>query len=317
LRSVRVRRLRPARPVQAPQDRADEGQQPACAGPGAAARTAGSVSAGIVVDGGNVGKRQRSLRAGADAREGHLPGATRQLPRSKLRRRHRHYRLRDQAQGTGAGRLGRLGRTNKHAQPAAGSASTREQQMIAYSDTRRMIGIRRAWSAVVVALCSLVVSAHAFAQASNAIEQVSVTRGASGRTVVKFTLKAPPANPPAGFAIANPPRIALDFPDTSSALPSNQRPVDSPTLRSLNFVQAGNRTRVVFNLNTPQTFETTVEGRDVLVTLADTGAVPADQAASVQRFAEPRPGDVTHALRDGGFRRGSNGEGRVVVELSE
>jgi type IV pilus assembly protein PilQ len=189
--------------------------------------------------------------------------------------------------------------------------------MIAYSDTRRMICIRRAWSAVLVALCSLVVSAQVFAQASNAIEQVSVTRGASGRTVVKFTLKAPPANPPAGFAITNPPRIALDFPDTSSALASNQRPVDSPTLRSLNFVQAGNRTRVVFNLNAPQTFETTVEGRDVLVTLADTGAVPADQAASVQRFAEARPGDVTHALREVDFRRGSNGEGRVVVELSD
>jgi type IV pilus assembly protein PilQ len=189
--------------------------------------------------------------------------------------------------------------------------------MIASSDSRRMIRIGRAWSAALVVFCGLVVSAPAFAQASNAIEQVSVTRGASGRTVVKFTLKAPPANPPAGFAIANPPRIALDFPDTSSALSSNQRPVDSPTLRSLNFVQAGNRTRVVFNLNSPQTFETTVEGRDVLVTLADTGAVPADQAATVQRFAEPRAGEVTHSLREVDFRRGSNGEGRVVVELSD
>ena len=189
--------------------------------------------------------------------------------------------------------------------------------MIAHSDTRRMIRIGRAWSATLVALCGLVFSAQVFAQASNAIEQVSVTRGASGRTVVKFTLKAPPANPPAGFAIANPPRIALDFPDTASALSSNQRPVDSPTLRSLNFVQAGNRTRVVFNLNTPQTFETTVEGRDVLVTLADTGAAPADQAATVQRFAEARPGDTTHALREVDFRRGANGEGRVVVDLSD
>src|SRR5207244_8502006 len=103
------------------------------------------------------------------------------------------------------------------------------------------------------------VSAQVFAQASNAIEQVSVTRGASGRTVVRFTLKAPPANPPAGFAIANPPRIALDFPDTASALASNQRPVDSPTLRSLNFVQSGSRTRVVFNLNTPRSEEHTSE----------------------------------------------------------
>jgi len=180
-----------------------------------------------------------------------------------------------------------------------------------------MIGMGRVWSAAWIALFGLIVSAQALAQATNAIEQVSVTRGASGRTVVKFTLKAPPANPPAGFAIANPPRIALDFPDTTSALSSNQRAVESPTLRSLNFVQAGNRTRVVFNLNAPQTFETTVEGRDVLVTLADTGAAPSDQAATVQRFAEARPGDVTHALRDVDFRRGSNGEGRVVVELSD
>src|SRR5437016_9840578 len=188
--------------------------------------------------------------------------------------------------------------------------------MIASSDSRRMIGMRRVWSAAWIALCGLIVSAQAVAQATNAIEQVSVTRGASGRTVVKFTLKAPPANPPAGFAIANPPRIALDFPDTSSALPSNQRPVDSPTLRSLNFVQAGNRTRVVFNLNTPPTFETTVEGRDVLVTLADTGAAPADQAASVQRFAEPRAGEVTHSLREVDFRRGRNGEGLGVLQLA-
>ena len=30
------------------------------------------------------------------------------------------------------------------------------------------------------------------------------------------------------------------------------------------------------------------------------------------RFAEPKPGDVTHALRDVDFRRGKNGEGRIV-----
>jgi len=155
------------------------------------------------------------------------------------------------------------------------------------------------------------------AQAANSIEQVTVTRGASGRTIVKFTLKEAPANPPAGFAISNPPRIALDFPDTGSALTTNQRAVDSPTLRSMNFVQAGNRTRVVFNLNSPQTFETRVEGKDVLVTLADTGAGVASDQPQVQRFAEARPNDTSHALRDVDFRRGSNGEGRIVVDLSD
>jgi len=37
----------------------------------------------------------------------------------------------------------------------------------------------------------------------------------------------------------------------------------------------------------------------------------------VQRFAETRPGDVQHALRDVDFRRGKNGEGRIVVDLSD
>jgi len=177
-------------------------------------------------------------------------------------------------------------------------------------------GALRGWLAVLAAFCGLALAGNALAQAANAIEQVTVTRGSSGRTIVKFTLKEAPVNPPAGFAIANPPRIALDFTDTSSALSSNQRAVDSPTLRSLSFVQAGNRTRVVFILNSAQTFETRVEGKDVLVSLADSGAVAADQT-QVQRFAEAKPGDASHALRDVDFRRGSNGEGRIVVDLSD
>src|SRR5689334_11248426 len=172
----------------------------------------------------------------------------------------------------------------------------------------------KAWISALAALLAFLTASAAFAQ--NTIEQVSVTRGAAGFTVVRFTLKSPPTNPPAGFAIATPPRIALDFNDTSSALPSNQRAVDDPALRSLQFVQAGNRTRVVFNLNKPQTFDTKVEGNAVVVTLADTGTATAQAAPEqVQRFAEARPtGEQQHALRDVDFRRGRNGEGRIIVD---
>ena len=37
----------------------------------------------------------------------------------------------------------------------------------------------------------------------------------------------------------------------------------------------------------------------------------------MQRFAEPKVGEVQHALRDVDFRRGRNGEGRIVVDLSD
>ena len=157
---------------------------------------------------------------------------------------------------------------------------------------------------------------QALAQTANSIENIAVSKGSSGRTIVRFTLKAPLPNPPAGFAINNPPRIALDFPDTGNGMGRSAQDINDPALRSVNVVQAGNRTRVVFNLNKPQSFETQVEGNTVVVTLNETAAVAAE-APTVSRFAEARPGEAAHVLRDIDFRRGRNGEGRIIVDLSD
>jgi type IV pilus assembly protein PilQ len=176
---------------------------------------------------------------------------------------------------------------------------------------------RRGALAWVLAALALATAGAALAQAGNSIDAIAVSKGSSGRTIVKFTLKSAPANPPAGFAIASPPRIALDFLDTQNGLGAAQRTVDDAALRSLNVIQAGNRTRVVFNLNKPQTFETAVDGNAVLVTLFDQSDQLDAKTQIVQRFAEARPGDVAHALRDVDFRRGRNGEGRIIVDLSD
>jgi type IV pilus assembly protein PilQ len=169
-----------------------------------------------------------------------------------------------------------------------------------------------------IAATILIISAFgtASAQTANSIDAISVSKGSSGRTVVKFTLKAPLANPPAGFSITDPPRIALDFPDTANGLGRTAQDVSDPSLRSLNVVQAGSRTRVVFNLNKPQSYETRLEGNVVYVTLTEQAGTTV-QGPVVSRFAEARPGEVTHALRDVDFRRGRNGEGRIIVDLSD
>jgi type IV pilus assembly protein PilQ len=161
-------------------------------------------------------------------------------------------------------------------------------------------------------------AASTHAQTGNSLDALSVSKASSGRTVVKFTLKAPLPNPPAGFTIANPPRIALDFPDTGNGLGRTVQDVGDPALRSMNVVQAGNRTRVVFNLNKPQSYETQVEGNTVVVTLTDqAGGAATVETPVISRFAEARPGEVAHALRDVDFRRGRNGEGRIIVDLSD
>ena len=182
--------------------------------------------------------------------------------------------------------------------------------------------LRRRWRVWAIMLGAATLAAFGtapvLAQTLNSIDNLSVSKSTSGRTVIKFTLKAPLANPPAGFTIANPPRIALDFLDTGNGLGRSAQDIGDPTLRSVNVVQAGSRTRVVFNLNKPQTFETHVEGNTVLVTLADQGGVAGSpETTVVSRFAEARPGEASHTLRDVDFRRGKNGEGRIIVDLSD
>src|SRR5208283_3917208 len=68
----------------------------------------------------------------------------------------------------------------------------------------------------------------------------------------------------------------------------------------------------------PQTFETHMEGNTVVVTLADqTGIAGNPETTVISRFAEARPGEASHTLRDVDFRRGKNGEGRIIVDLSD
>ncbi|MCC6870112.1 MAG: type IV pilus secretin PilQ [Burkholderiales bacterium] len=174
----------------------------------------------------------------------------------------------------------------------------------------------RGFGALLFAWVTLLFATVAAAQSANSLEGISVSRASSGRVVVRFDLKNPPANPPASFSIVSPPRIALDFLDTANGLGTTTKPVDEAGLRSFNIVQAGNRTRVVFNLNRPQSFDTSVEGNAVIVTLIDQ-PIAQPGSENVQRFAEARPGEVQHAMRDVDFRRGRNGEGRIIVDLSD
>src|SRR3979490_285031 len=101
------------------------------------------------------------------------------------------------------------------------------------------------------------VSIAAHAQ-TNSIEAINVTSESGGKVIVKVTLKEPPTNPPAGFAINNPPRIAFDFPNTSSTLGRASQDVSEGDLRSINVVQAGDRTRLVLNLSRASSYDTQI-----------------------------------------------------------
>jgi len=150
----------------------------------------------------------------------------------------------------------------------------------------------------------------------NSIEAINIVGQQDGNIVVKIMLKQPLANPPAGFKINSPPRIAFDFPNTDNALGKNSQEVGDGVLRNMNIVQAGDRTRVVMNLAKPLGYDAKVDGKAVLITL-QSAATDVAAAPVTSHFAEARPDDMRHTVRDISFRRGPNGEGRVIIDLSD
>jgi type IV pilus assembly protein PilQ len=153
------------------------------------------------------------------------------------------------------------------------------------------------------------------ASTQNSITAMNVSTS-SGTTVIKVELAQPLANSPTGFSINTPPRIAFDFPNTANGLGKSVQDFTEGDLRSANIVQAGSRTRLVINLNQMLGYDTKIDGNSLKITLHGKPAEMA-VASSNTRFAEPRLDMQHHELRDIDFRRGKNGEGRVLVDLSD
>src|SRR5256884_8319651 len=66
----------------------------------------------------------------------------------------------------------------------------------------------------------------------NSIENFDVTQS-GGQVLIRLTLKNPIEAPPGSFTIANPARIAFDFPDTTNGLGRNSQDIGEGGLRSI------------------------------------------------------------------------------------
>lgn len=158
------------------------------------------------------------------------------------------------------------------------------------------------------------------AQSQNAIEKIDFATLPGDKLNIKITLSQPMKNPPAGFTLNNPARVALDFPDTTNGLQKNSLNVSQGVLRSLSLAQAKGRTRMVLNLTKPSSYTANLSGNDVIIELQSSDKTSSNTAATapVTRFAEAKVGgDQQHAVSNVDFMRGKNGEGRVVVDLSD
>ncbi|XLZ68182.1 type IV pilus secretin PilQ [Massilia sp. SR12] len=160
-------------------------------------------------------------------------------------------------------------------------------------------------------------AAVAQAQQGNAIESITANQQGSN-VIVKIQMKDAPQKLPIGFAITNPARIALDFGATSNGTGKTSQELNLGDLASVNVVQAGERSRLVFNLKRTLNYATAIDGKSVILTIDASGGVAQAVDARGLPVAAAAPAPVAkgkQVLRDIDFRRGNNGEGRVVIDL--
>ena len=179
--------------------------------------------------------------------------------------------------------------------------------------------LTRLFSASLAGMCLLAIS-DAGARALVGLDYSVMT----GNTVqVVFTFDEA-AVEPRTFTIDEPARIALDFGETDNKLTQRNLLVGIGAIQSIISASSQKRTRVVLNLSQKTDYTTSISGNQVVLTLAGggemtaiTSAAEGDAQQSDSGGAPIRPvSSVVKGVTNIDFKRGPNGEGRVIVDLT-
>ena len=164
---------------------------------------------------------------------------------------------------------------------------------------------------------ALLVSIPAWAVTMESIEFSSLP---GDRTEIRMKFDSTPPDP-SGYTIEQPARIVLDLPGVTSGLAEKHHNLGIGNARRMSVISTNDRTRAIVNLTTLVGYDADVRGNTlVLLVGADAGSM--DVAAQVS----PRDsGSVIDAapvtiggstIKGVDFRRGSGGEGRILLTLS-
>ncbi|WP_425514453.1 type IV pilus secretin PilQ [Collimonas antrihumi] len=180
----------------------------------------------------------------------------------------------------------------------------------------------------VALVCLLVIGTSVMAAEDNAITSISANQQGAN-VIVKISFKRPLSAQPTAFSVVSPARIAFDFVGVGNATGKTSQDISLGDVRNVVVAQADDRSRLVFNLKRSLSYATAMDGNALIVTIDGSGALatPVNAAGMPVRPAvagaaavagAPAPAPLLNgkpALRDIDFRRGTAGEGRVVIDL--
>ncbi|MDH5425836.1 MAG: type IV pilus secretin PilQ [Gammaproteobacteria bacterium] len=178
----------------------------------------------------------------------------------------------------------------------------------------------------IVLLIGLMSGKHVYAEPLASIESVRYATLPGNRVQIILSMDRE-VKAPLSFTIDNPARIAFDFANTVSKLAKRSEQIGVGIAQSVTAITAKNRTRVILNLTEIVPYHVSAEGRQVQITLDTQGTTDSNLIASTAANKGNGAGSSTvedtqrltssgRGIRKIDFRRGENGEGRVIVTLS-
>ncbi len=125
---------------------------------------------------------------------------------------------------------------------------------------------------------------------------------------------------PRTFTIDEPARIALDFADTTNSLKQRNLQVGIGNLQNIISAAAQGRTRVVLNLTRNSDYAISLDGNQMTLTLGEPGqplplSGQSDAPITGVSLTTTLPG-IAKGITNIDFKRGPNGEGRIILSLT-
>ncbi len=152
------------------------------------------------------------------------------------------------------------------------------------------------------------------------LDKINTSSLPGERVQIKLVFSEVVPNEPLSFSVDNPARVVLDLPNISLNLSKKSQTIGIGMANSLNAVEAKGRSRVVINLTRSVSYSVDVSGNTVILNLGS-GVVASSSGSSNKSYSgttsdETSISSVAARIENIDFKRGENGEGRVIVKLS-
>ncbi|WP_258306201.1 type IV pilus secretin PilQ [Halomonas sp. A11-A] len=163
----------------------------------------------------------------------------------------------------------------------------------------------------------LLLALSAGALAASSLEGLDFRQGGGGELEVELSFTGPVPEV-RGYRLDDPARLTIDLMETANRLDQRSYALGIGGVQQVTALEAGSRTRLVFNLEGPLPYNTREQGNRLRLAIgggaADTGVAQASTPAPAA--SEPAPSRAVASgpsVENIDFRRGEGGAGRLVV----